>query len=81
MNVMVYRKSGCPWAAAVMGFLDQLAIPYELKDVSRHEEYARELETKTGQLKSPSVEIDGKMIADAGVEDVAAALEERGVAV
>ena len=81
MNVVVYRKTGCPWAAAVMGFLDQLRIPYELKDVNRHQDYARELEAKTGQLKSPSVEIDGKMIADAGVEDVAEALEEKGVAI
>ena len=34
MKIILYRKSGCPWAAAVMGFLHELAIPFEVRNVS-----------------------------------------------
>jgi glutaredoxin 3 len=78
MKVILYRKSGCPWAAAVIGFLNELAVPFEIRNVSANEQYAREVETKSGGCKSPTLDIDGKILADASVEDVAQALEELG---
>ena len=79
MKVTVYKKSGCPWAAAVEAFLKELEVPFEVKDVVRHPEFLREVETKTGQSKSPTVELDGEILTDASVEDVAEALEEAGI--
>jgi len=79
MKIIVYRKSGCPWSAAVMGFLDELNIPYETRNMTSHPQYAKELEVKTGQSKSPTLELDGEFLPDAGVEDVAEWLEERGI--
>ena len=81
MKVTVYRKTGCPWAAAVIGFLNELKIPHQVRDMSTHPEYAREMENRTGQSKSPTVEIDGELLPDASVEDVAEALEHKGVEV
>ncbi len=81
MEITVYRKSGCPWAAAVMAFLNTLDLSYEIKNVSTDDEYAREVEEKSGQTKSPTVEIDGFIIPDASVEEVADYLEEKGVQV
>jgi glutaredoxin len=78
MNVIVYRKSGCPWAAAVIGFLNELAIPFEIRNVSVNEAYAREVEQKSGKNISPTLDIDGKILADASVEDVAHHLEKLG---
>ena len=78
MKIILYRKSGCPWAAAVIGFLNELAIPFETRNVSVREEFAREVEQKSGQCKSPTLDIDGKIIADASVEDVAHHLESLG---
>ena len=64
MKLTLYRKSGCPWSAAVMGFLSELNIPYEIKNVM-----------------SPTLDIDGTILPDASVEDVAKVLEERGIVI
>jgi len=53
MKIILYRKSGCPWAAGVIGFLNELAIPFEIRNVSVWEEFAREVEQKSGQCKRP----------------------------
>lgn len=79
MKITLYKKSGCPWAAAVIGFLNELNIPFQIKNVSANPAYAKELEAASGQCKSPSLDIDGAMLADASVEDVAKVLEERGI--
>jgi len=58
--------------------LDELNIPYEIKNVTSNPAYAEELKAASGQCVSPSLDIDGTMLADASVEDVAKMLEERG---
>ncbi len=81
MKITVYRKSGCPWSAAVMGFLNEMNIPFEVKNVTSHPAYLREVEAASGQSKSPTLDIDGTILPDASVEDVAKALEERGIVI
>jgi len=43
MIITLYRKSGCPWSAAVMGFLNELNIPYEIKNVTTNPAYLKEV--------------------------------------
>jgi glutaredoxin len=81
MKITLYRKSGCPWSAAVMGFLNELNIPYEIKNVTTHPAYGKELDAATGQCMSPTLDIDGTILPDASVEDVANALEEKGIVI
>ncbi len=81
MKVTLYRKSGCPWSAAVMGFLNELNVPFEVKNVTTNPAYAKEVEAASGQSKSPTLDIDGTMLPDARVEDVAKALEARGIVI
>ncbi|HJT80915.1 MAG TPA: glutaredoxin family protein [Chthoniobacterales bacterium] len=81
MKTTVYRKSGCPWSAAVIGFLNELNIPHEVKNVTANPAYAKELEALSAQCKSPTIDIDGTVLADASVEDVAKALEQRGIVI
>jgi glutaredoxin len=81
MKIVLYRKSGCPWSAAVMGFLNELNIPYETKNVTANPAYAKEVEAASGQCMSPTLDIDGTILPDASVEDVAKALEERGIVI
>ena len=78
MKVILYRKGGCPWAAAVIGFLNELSIPFESRNVTVNEDYAREVQEKSGKSISPTLDIDGTILADASVEDVAHFLEKRG---
>jgi glutaredoxin len=79
MKITLYRKAGCPWSAAVMGFLNELNIPFEIKNVTSNPAYAEELKAASGQCMSPSVDFDGTMLADASVGDVAQVLEQRGL--
>ncbi len=81
MKITLYKKSGCPWAAAVMGFLNELSVPYELRNITTHPAYAQEVKTKSGKSISPTLDIDGVILADASVEDVAKALEEAGIVI
>ncbi len=81
MKITLYKKSGCPWAAAVMGFLNELNVPFEVRNVTTHPDYAREVEKKSGKCISPTLEIDGEMLPDASVEDVAKALEKAGLVI
>ena len=81
MRITLYRKSGCPWSAAVMGFLNELNIPYEIRNVTTNSAYAKEVEAISGQDKSPTLDIDGTILPDASVEDVAKALEKRGIVI
>ena len=64
-----------------MGFLNELNIPYEIRNVTTNPAYRKELETATGQCMSPTLDVDGTVLPDASVEDVAKALEERGIVI
>lgn len=64
-----------------MGFLDEMNISYEVKNFTTNPAYAEELRTKSEQCKSPTVELDGQILADASVEEVAEALERRGIVI
>jgi glutaredoxin 3 len=75
---MVYKKSGCPWAAEVTRFLSEQGLLYEVKNMTEHPEYKNEIEARSGQSKSPTLDIDGTILPDAGVEDVAEFLKKRG---
>jgi glutaredoxin len=79
MKMTVYKKAGCPWAAAVIAFLNELGVGHQIKNVTTHPVYAREVEQKSGKCISPTVELDGEIVADASVEDAAGLLEKRGI--
>ena len=64
-----------------MGFLNELNIPFEIKNVTANPAYVKEVEAISGQTKSPTLDIDGTILADASVEDVAKALEQRGIVI
>lgn len=79
MKITLYKKSGCPWSAAVMGFLNELGVPFEIRNVTSHPQYAAEVEKKTGKCISPTLDFDGEILIDASVEDVAKALEKSAI--
>jgi glutaredoxin len=81
MKITLYKKAGCPWAASVMGFLNELNVPYEIRNITTHPEYARDVERKSGKCISPTLDIDDTILADASVEDVAKVLEKAGVVI
>lgn len=81
MKIIVYKKSGCPWAAAVIGFLNELDVQFETRNVTTHPKYEREVKQKSGKCISPTLEMDGAILTDASVEDVAKVLEKAGIVI
>ena len=51
------------------------------KNVTTNPIYAKEVEALSGQNKSPTLDIDGTILPDASVEDVAKVLEGRGIVI
>jgi len=79
MKVILYSKTGCPWSAEVRSFLEDHNVPYEERDMTANPDFAREAEEKSGDTVSPTLDIDGEILADTDVEEVAKVLEEKGV--
>ena len=69
MKVVAYLKTTCGWSAGVREVLSRYNIDYEEKIIDDPNIYA-EMVMKSGQPLSPCVEIDGKMLADVGGEEV-----------
>lgn len=74
MSIIVYIKTGCPWAIEALDFLKKHNFPFEERDILKNPEWKKEVEEATGQNKSPTLNIDGVWVCDAGVEDIAKAL-------
>jgi hypothetical protein len=64
-----------------MGFLNEMNIPFETRNVTTNPAYLGEVEALSGQSKSPTLDIDGEILPDASVEDVAQFLEKRGIVI
>lgn len=79
MSLIVYTKTGCGWTSRVTDYLKMRGIPFEERDILKNPAYRKEVEDKSGQNKSPTLDIDGVIIPDAGVEEVAAALAKAGL--
>lgn len=57
-----------------MDFLQARNLPFEERDIIKNPDYRKEVEAKSGQSKSPTLDIDGVIVPDAGVEEVIQAL-------
>ncbi len=74
MNIIVYTKTGCPWTIDVVDYLKENNFPFEERDIIKNPAYKKEVEEKSGQSKSPTLDIDGVIVPDAGVEEVTEAI-------
>jgi glutaredoxin len=74
-DVTVYTAPWCGWCRKTLAFLDERGVDYVNKDIEQDEEYAAELQEKTGGRSIPVVEIDGSMIRGYSPHEMAALLE------
>lgn len=79
MSLIVYTKTGCPWCRDVLAFLKDKNILFEEREVRGNTTFFDELRKKSGQEKTPTLDLDGAILADAGVPEVEAWLREKGV--
>jgi len=74
-DVTVYTAPWCGWCRKTLAFLDERDVDYVNKNIEADEDYADELEEKSGGHSIPFVEIDGKQIRGYNPREMAALLE------
>lgn len=77
----LYVKTGCPWCEEVLEYMDEKGLAYEMVVVSGNREAMEEMVDMSGQSKAPTMDWDGEVLADFGVDELVPFLRKRGVAV
>ena len=71
MKIRLFIKSYCPWCHKAIHWLDEHGIEYETLDVIANEAAFDEMVRLSGQDLAPVIEVDGKVLADFGPEELA----------
>jgi glutaredoxin 3 len=74
MKIILYTKNGCPWCRGVLDLFKEKGIEYEEREVLGNKVYYDELVAKSGQTKTPTLDIDGYILADSDREQVVTTL-------
>jgi len=70
MKIKAYLKPSCGWSNGVRAIMRKHNLEYEDIDIINVRANYEEMVRKSGQPLSPSVEIDGVMLADISGEEV-----------
>ena len=73
-KIVAYLKPSCGWSQGVRAALRKHELPFEDRDIINDPAQRQEMIEKSGQMLSPCVEVDGKMLADISGEEVEAYL-------
>lgn len=76
---LLYVKPGCPWCHEAIEYLDDHGVSYEQKDVTRDADARAEMQRKSGQTKTPTLDWHGKVLADFGVDELVPFLRQQNV--
>lgn len=79
MNIILYTKEGCPWCDDVRNLLKQEHIDFEERECRNNQRYFDELVQKSGQTLTPTLDVDGEILADSDAEQVRVFLRHKGI--
>ncbi len=71
VKVRLFIKPYCGWCRQAMRWLDDHDIRYEKLDVIADDEAYAEMVKLSGQELAPVIDVDGKVLADFGPEELA----------
>jgi mRNA interferase MazF len=77
MNIILYTKTGCPWCAGVLELFEEKGVKFEEREVTGNKDYFDELVKKSGQTKTPTMDLDGEIFADSDREAIEKILTEK----
>lgn len=75
----LYIKQGCPYCDEAMEFLDDHGIDYTVKEVLNDARAFEEMRRISGQSKAPTLDWNGKVLADFGVDELPQFLRAQNV--
>ena len=76
---ILYTKQGCGWCDEAVEFLDGHGVEYRLKEVTNDAAAFAEMQEKSGQAKAPTLDWNGKILADFGPDELVPFLHEQNV--
>ena len=76
---ILYIKPGCPWCDEVVAFMRKHEIEHNPVVVSGNQQAMQEMIDLSGQSKAPTMNWEGEVLADFGVEELVPFLKERGI--
>ena len=79
VKIRLIIKPYCPWCHKAMRWLDEHGVKYETLDVISGRAAFDEMEKLSGQTLAPVIDVDGKILADFGPEQLAIFLEQSKV--
>jgi glutaredoxin len=71
MKIRLFIKPYCPWCHKAVAWLDERGIKYETLDVITDSQAFTEMVNLSGQRFAPVLDVDGKILADFGPEELA----------
>lgn len=77
-KIIAYMKPSCGWSNGVRAVLKKYNLAYEDRDIINNAEYYQEMVEKSGQPLQPTLDIDGKIVADVSGDEVEAWLIKNG---
>jgi glutaredoxin len=73
-KIVAYLKPSCGWSQGVRAIMRKYDLSYEDRDIINDPAQRQEMVEKSGQMLSPCVEVNGRMLADISGEEVEAFL-------
>jgi monothiol glutaredoxin len=73
-KIIAYLKPTCGWSQGVRAVLRKYDLPFEDRDIINDPTQRQEMIEKSGQMLSPCVEVDGRMLPDISGDEVEAYL-------
>ena len=73
-KIVAYLKPTCGWSNGVRAVMKKYELPFEDRDIINDPAQRQEMIEKSGQMLSPCVEVNGRMLPDISGEEVEAFL-------
>jgi glutaredoxin len=70
MQIRLFIKPYCPWCLKAMAWLDKRGLSYTIIDVIDSGEGFTEMVRLSGQTLAPVIDVDGRVLADFGPEEL-----------
>ena len=78
-RVRLFIKPYCGWCRQAMSWLDRRGIAYDLLDVITDATAFSEMIRLSSQTLAPVIEVDGKVLADFGAEELQRWWQQQGL--
>ena len=78
-KIIAYLKPSCGWSQGVRAVMRKYDLPFEDRDIINDPVQRQEMIEKSGQMLSPCVEINGKMLPDISGDEVEAYMLANGL--